>query len=136
LAGSDELCSLVLDITSEAGMDGWVAEGDTIQVEDLARFDPNVILVAPGGPANGSRPPFTAALEIRRDVRLADVPLVLVTDDWTLQVQAAEVMMVRPEGTLLMPFQLDHFIATVGQVCRPEPANRVAGGPSPTNTPG
>lgn len=96
-------------------MDVLVAERDTVQVDDLARFDPDVFVVDPCGAAGASRPPFTVALAIRRNPRLVDIPLILLTETWTLELHAAEAERVRPDATLLIPFDLDVFVGTVRQ---------------------
>jgi DNA-binding response OmpR family regulator len=116
---SESLRSVVLEVVSEAGMDVYVAERESIDLAHLAQWHADVVVIDPQGGIDASRAPFAVAFALRDDPSLADVPIVFVANAWTLWQHEAEVQMVRPVATLTKPFHLGELVDAVRQAARP-----------------
>lgn len=113
LDDSEELRAVALAVLSEAGMDAFVAERETIDLEQLALWDPDVVLVDPQGMADAARRPFEVVLAMRDDPRLAKVPVVLLSAPWTLWQHESEVQLVSPAVTLTKPVSDSELVDAV-----------------------
>jgi CheY-like chemotaxis protein len=113
LDDSEELRAVALSAFSEAGMDAFVAERETVDLEQVVQWDPDVVLVDPQGMADAARRPFEVALAMRDDPRLANVPVVLLAAPWTLWQHESEVQLVSPTVTLNKPVSVSELVDAV-----------------------
>lgn len=111
-----EIRLVVLDALSSEGMDVYVAERESVDVSSIAGWQPDVIFVNPRGALAATRPPFSVALAMAEDERLAAVPLVVMGDPWTLWEHGSEVDMLRPSAILRIPFSVDELVELVSGI--------------------
>lgn len=110
---SEDLRSVALEALRDAGMDAMVAERESVNIDQVAEWGPDVLIVDPQGMPGASRHPFDVALAVRDHPTLGDVPIVLLTAPWTLWQYESEVQLVRPAATLNKPFSLPELIDAV-----------------------
>ena len=123
---SPEVRLLALDVFTGEGMDVFVAERETLDLDDLAQWSPDVVVIDPqGGPAS-TTPPFAVAQRIRDDTRLREVPLVLLASGWTMWQNEPQLHAVRPAATIGKPFALDELINAVHRACEASATERTA----------
>ena len=128
---SPEMRLLGLEVFTSEGMDVYVAERETLDLDDLAQWSPDVVVIDPqGGPASAT-PPFAMAQRIRDDPRLHEVPLVLLGSRWTMWQNEPQLDAVRPAATIGKPFALDELIDAVRRACEASGADRTPDGPGP-----
>ncbi len=132
---SPEIRLLGLDVFTSEGMDVYVAERETLDLDDLAQWSPDVVIIDPqGGPAS-TTPPFAVAQRIRDDTRLHEIPLVLLGSRGTMWQDEPQLDAVRPAATIGKPFALDELIDAVHRACEASATERAADrapdGPAP-----
>lgn len=110
---SEELRSVALQALTDAGIDALVAERESVDLDAVAEWRPDVLIVDPQGMAGAVRPPFDVALAVRDHPSLADVPIVLLSAPWTLWQYESEVQLVKPAVTLNKPFSVPELIDAV-----------------------
>lgn len=128
---SPEIRLLALDVFTSEGMDIYVSERETLDLDDLARWSPDVVLIDPQGGAAASYPPFAVAERIRGDPRLGTVPFVLLGSPSTLRQDEPQLELVRPVRTIGKPFSLDELIDSVHRACDASESPRAAAVPQP-----
>ena len=120
---SEEFRTTLLEVLVRAGIDPYVAERETVDIEAVAAWKPDVIVLDPRGGAGARRRPFSIALVLRRHPALAAIPLLLLTDSWTTWQHEAEVGIVQPAEVLPKPFSVDELLEAIGRLT---PASRAA----------
>ena len=107
---SEALRSVALEAFTDAGIDVLVAERESVDLDEVAEWGPDVLVVDPQGMPGAARRPFDVALAVREHPRLARVPVVLLSGPWTLWQYESEVQLVKPAATVNKPFTLPELI--------------------------
>ena len=113
LDDSEDLRSAALGALTDAGIDALVAERESVDLNEVAEWRPDVLIVDPQGMPGASRHPFDVALAVRDHPLLTEVPIVLLSAPWTLWQSESEVQLVKPAVTLNKPFSLAELIEAV-----------------------
>lgn len=113
LDDSEDLRSAALGALTDAGIDALVAERESVDLDEVAQWRPDVLIVDPQGMPDASRHPFDVALAVRDHPSLAEVPIVLLSAPWTLWQYESEVQLVKPAVTLNKPFSLAELVQSV-----------------------
>lgn len=115
---SETLRALALDVFADAGMDVYALERETADVDAIAEWAPDVVVIDPQGGADATRAPFSVALAIANDYRLADVPVMLITDAWAMWQHEDALRLLQPARTVAKPFSVDEFVDAVRALAR------------------
>lgn len=122
---SEPLRALALDVLADAGMDVYTLERETADLDAIAEWTPDVVVIDPQGGSDAKRPPFSVALAMAEDDRLTDVPIMLLSDAWTMWQHEDALRLLQPALTLAKPFSVDEFVDAVQALARPSAADSV-----------
>lgn len=113
---SEELRRLALEIFTKHGMDVFAVERESVSLDELAAWDPDVLIIDPEGGPDSERAPFELVLQTPGSDGLAHIPIVLLSTPWAVWQHEMEIRSVRPRAIVTKPFAVAELIATISSI--------------------
>lgn len=112
-----QLRTLALELLNAEGFDVLVAELETVSLDDVAAWNPDVIVIDPVGAPDASRPPFSMALAIRDDERLARARLIVLASSWAMWQHEPELRLLGSADVIHKPFSASELLVAIRRLC-------------------